>query len=381
MIEGSNWYKWDLHIHTPSSIVQYYGADNEETWNKFIDDLENLPKEFKVIGINDYLFLDGYKKVLEYKKSGRLQNIDLILPVIEFRIEKFAGVDFGNLKRINLHIVFSNELSPEIIKSQFLNGLEQSYKLEKDGNEWNQAITRESIAELGKRIKDSVPKEELSKYCSDLEEGFNNLNVDEKQIFKLLERDVFKDKYLVAVGKTEWDSLKWTDTSISTKKTIINESDIVFTAAENLENYYKAKRKLAEQSVNDLLLDCSDAHTYSYSKNNKDKLGNCLTWIKADRTFEGLKQIIYEPDDRVFIGDKPELLERVLSNKTKFIKSLSIMKNDGYDSKKGVWFNNITIPFNYGMVSIIGNKGSGKSAIADIIGLCGNSHHIKIFLF
>ena len=46
---------------------------------------------------------------------------------------------------------------------------------------------------------------------------------------------------------------------------------------------------------------------------------NC--WIKADPTFEGLKQIIYEPKDRVFIGQEPEIIERVRSNKTKYIKN------------------------------------------------------------
>ena len=36
-IRGSEWRKWDLHIHTPASIVQHYGEDNEETWEKYID--------------------------------------------------------------------------------------------------------------------------------------------------------------------------------------------------------------------------------------------------------------------------------------------------------------------------------------------------------
>ena len=36
---GSIWRKWDLHIHTPASIVQHYGEDNEETWEKYITDL------------------------------------------------------------------------------------------------------------------------------------------------------------------------------------------------------------------------------------------------------------------------------------------------------------------------------------------------------
>jgi hypothetical protein len=84
---GSEWRKWDLHVHTPFSVVNDFGDPNQETtWKAYFEDLEKLPEEVKVLGINDYLFLDGYKKVLEYKKSGGLKNIDLILPVIEFRI-------------------------------------------------------------------------------------------------------------------------------------------------------------------------------------------------------------------------------------------------------------------------------------------------------
>lgn len=137
---GSEWRKWDMHIHTPESIYQKYGACNDETWEKYIQDLESLPEEFSVFGINDYLFLDGYERLVkEQSKNGRL-NGRILLPVVEFRIEKFAGVDFRNLKRINLHIIFSNDLPIEQIKSQFLNTLEQHYILEKDGSPWTRAV-------------------------------------------------------------------------------------------------------------------------------------------------------------------------------------------------------------------------------------------------
>ena len=85
MNRGSEWRIWDLHVHTPSSLKHNYTCTKEENiWDKYIEALEQLPKDIKVLGINDYLFIDGYKKVLEYKNKGRLKNIDLILPVIEF---------------------------------------------------------------------------------------------------------------------------------------------------------------------------------------------------------------------------------------------------------------------------------------------------------
>ena len=82
--QGSEWKKWDLHVHTPCSIVEKYGGNTEQAWEKFLDDLEKLPADFKVIGVNDYLFLDGYKRLCEEKENNnRLQNIDLLLPVVD----------------------------------------------------------------------------------------------------------------------------------------------------------------------------------------------------------------------------------------------------------------------------------------------------------
>ena len=105
--QGSIWHKWDLHVHTPESLVHNYtGID---PWDRFIMDIEQLPSEFKVIGINDYIFLDGYKRILEEKKKGRLANIDLFLPVIELRLDKFGGSQ-NNLSRVNYHIIFSDEI-------------------------------------------------------------------------------------------------------------------------------------------------------------------------------------------------------------------------------------------------------------------------------
>lgn len=126
---GSEWRKWDLHIHTPKSIIQNFGGDNLSVWEKFITDLEQLPPEIKVIGINDYLFIDGYKEVLKYKKEGRLKNLDLIMPVIELRIDKFASIGDEAWRRVNLHIIFSNEVEPEIIEAQFISAIQHSLKL------------------------------------------------------------------------------------------------------------------------------------------------------------------------------------------------------------------------------------------------------------
>ncbi len=102
-----------------------------------------------------------------------------------------------------------------------------------------------------------------------------------------------------------------------------------------------------------------------------DKLGN-FQWIKAEPTFEGLKQIITEPS-RVFIGELPPIIERVNKNPTKYIKAIEISKVQN-SSITDFWFDNFRVDFNSELVAIIGNKGKGKSALSDILGLCGNAH-------
>ena len=113
ILQGSTWKKWDLHVHTPESLVHHYPGEKEAAWEAFLSDLEALPPEFKVLGINDYLFVDGYARVLEERRKGRLANIELVLPVVELRLDKFGGIleqsEEGyrpsNWSRINLHVV------------------------------------------------------------------------------------------------------------------------------------------------------------------------------------------------------------------------------------------------------------------------------------
>ena len=125
---GTAWRIWDLHIHTPASIVQHYGADTDETWSRFIGELEALPQDVSVIGINDYWFLDGYQRVLEAKRRGRLQNLQAIFPVVEMRLDQFGGTD-GNLSRVNLHVIFDPELDVELIRAQFIGALQPKIQL------------------------------------------------------------------------------------------------------------------------------------------------------------------------------------------------------------------------------------------------------------
>lgn len=386
--KGSLWRKWDLHVHTPESLTNnYVGPD---PWERFLTELELLPEEFKVIGINDYIFLDGYKRVLSEKKKGRLSNIDLLLPVIELRLDKFGGSQ-SHLSKVNYHIIFSNELNPDapdntpdIIEHQFLNALSSSYilsptfdRLRTEGK-WTALPTKESLKDLGNLIIESIPEKKRSGFGDPVIVGFSNLCISLDAINKALESHYFSGKFVTAVGKTEWADIKWNDQSIADKKTIINGAQLVFTSVETIEAWEQSKRSLTEAGVNNRLLDCSDAHDFSDGK-TKDRIGKCFTWIKADPTFEGLLQVLNEPDERVFIGETPAKLIKVRNNRTKYLSSLRIERTHEATLTE-TWFNN-NIPLNHDLVAIIGNRGKGKSALTDIIGLLGNTWQDTEFTF
>lgn len=103
------------------------------------------------------------------------------------------------------------------------------------------------------------------------------------------------------------------------------------------------------------------------------------TWVRSDPTFEGLHQILVEPHDRVYRGDIPPLLQRVSQNKTKYIDKVSIKKEPD-STLKETWFD-CSVPLNPGLVAIIGNKGGGKSALSDTLGLLGDTRNDQSFSF
>ena len=113
------------------------------------------------------------------------------------------------------------------------------------------------------------------------------------------------------------------------------------------------------------ILNGCDAHSFEdlenklgkgyKKKNDEGKVSDCseVTWIKADLTFEGLKQILWEPKDRVKIqANKPE-------EKSGYhvIKSIEI---DSEICKQSILLNS-------NLNTIIGGRSTGKSTLLQLI--------------
>lgn len=94
------------------------------------------------------------------------------------------------------------------------------------------------------------------------------------------------------------------------------------------------------------LIICSDNHNIS------EYIIKQNLWIKADPTFEGLKQVLYEPNHRVKIQkEKPDIKEdKLIIDEVRFVST---------NSK----FNTSPICLNENLNVIIGGKSSGKSIL------------------
>ena len=196
-------------------------------------------------------------------------------------------------------------------------------------------------------------------------------------------KELLPNRYLVWLPYDEYGGIDDVDPNDNFfKLALIKRADVFGSSRQKQIDFFKWKdeKHTLEQyeSYYDKPKPCikgSDAHELNYPfgqlKNSKSEPIDKYCWINAEPTFFGLKQILTEPD-RVFIGDEPNLLKRVKANPTKFIKNLRIKKIAG-TSAEDVWFENFSLELNSGLVAIIGNKGSGKSAITDILSLCGNT--------
>ena len=357
---GSNWRKWDLHVHTPLSIEQEYGGENG--WDRYFDELRALPSEIEVVGINDYLFLDGYWRIKAEWEAGRLPNIKLLLPVIELRIDKFGGA--GNqLSRANFHVIFSNDIDAEI-EPQFLHSLSTTgYQI--GDYTWDRRPTREAVEELGREIKARVPEGVAPPNGSNLKVGHDNVNITIQSIRSALKNSVFRGKTLSGVGLSEWNDIRW-DGSTAEKKSLIDRCDFVFTASPSVERYKSSKQNLIDNAVNSRLIHASDAHYFSDSDQD-NRLAKTYTWIKSDPTFEGLKQSLYEFESRVRVSENRPVvpvnqIEKVTFN---FPQNAELKSNTAKDTfcfrgEHEFWFS----PY---FTAIIGGRGSGKSTLLNLV--------------
>ena len=364
---GSEWRKWDLHVHTPESgLNNGFGSD----WDLYVKTLFTtaIQNEVAVLGITDYFTIDGYTKLVrEYlenaEKLKQLFDDDtiakikkiLILPNIEFRLKQTVDSN-----RVNYHVIFSNEVSIDDINDNFLREINITRELYPDGDGDIVKLTRHNIEEFGKKIR----AEQATFTGSDYQIGCTTAIVDDVDIRKALNnKKMFKGKYIILIPPDEdMSKIGWASQGHQIRKLTYQQSHAFFASNPNTiafalgEKHPSKKDYLKEfKSFKPCFMGC-DAHSLD---DIKDKLGvyseekHCkTTWIKADTTFQGLLQTIYEPELRVRIqAGKPEV-----KNARNVISSLVLKDANGK-------FSGNKILLNDSLNSIIGGKSSGKTLL------------------
>ncbi|MCX0339370.1 TrlF family AAA-like ATPase [Acinetobacter radioresistens] len=321
---GSEWNVWDLHFHTPSSFdYKYKDVSNQEIINILKDN------NVKVVAITDHHIID-VEKIRELTELAKIENIT-VLPGIEFLS------DARGKEPIHFIGIFSEECHLEHI--------------------WGQIQHRTAI----NRIQlNNIRQNEV--YC-DLKDTIDLI----KELGGIV---------TIHAGQKHGSLENITnalDHNVAQKKDIADLVDIFEIGKEVDQHTYNTYVFPHIKKILPMII-CSDNHNIR-NYEIKQKL-----WIKGEPSFNGLKYALNEPEERFYIGEEPEILKRTRENKTKYISRLKISLDGNYDASN-IWFDNVDIPLNSELVTIIGHKGNGKSAISDILALCADGEHSDEYLF
>jgi predicted ATPase len=358
--KGSKWRKWDLHVHTPASHA--FAGD----WNQFIIQLGNA--DCDVVGINDYFSAAGYKEIRRllsdpgagaegnkpYREALEKLRAKTLLPVVECRMNNVVIDKKKSGPRINFHLIFNPEIAVDDIET-FIKNL------------------KVKGTSIGSRYTDAhFLREEVS--------------VNFVEICDALRSDgTFAGKYLIWMPYDEYGGIDGINPATDTlfKEGLVHGADILGSSSKAQADFFLWKDgKFTEEQYKKWFGRRKPCIKGSDSHNVNDELGKLkdqhskptdkYCWIKADPTFNGLRQIINEPEDRVYIGRIPPKMDEVRNNKTRYLSHIHVRRTADADTAD-IWFD-CKIPLNFDMVAIIGNKGSGKSALADVLALAGNTH-------
>ena len=362
--KGSEWRKWDLHIHTPGTkLNNQFKSDDGDVWKEYCQRLHE--SDVQAFGITDYFSADGYLSARAKFQERYPYSDKVFFPNIELRTNDVVN---KNQEEVNIHLVF-NPFRPDH---------EDKIKL------FLMSLKTNKTVSAGRHVRASELTEK-----SHFEEATTTRAYIRDALEETYGKDADRLDYVLIIAAANNDGIR-PERGKKRKLLITDEvdkfSDAFFGNAGNVEYFLSTDRAedKTEHTEPKPVLSACDAHSLSELD---ERLGQVIsdsssgivlepTWIKSDLTFEGLKQIIFEPRDRVFIGEEPEIERRVRENKTRYIESLHITCIDGYQQDQhGAWFCDEQIVLGKELVAIIGNRGSGKSAVTDIIGLLGNSHN------
>lgn len=353
---GARWHRWEPHIHAPGTIFndQFGGADKFE---EYLKALEASSPVIKALGVTDYYLTDSYEKVLTAKNAGRLPNCDLIFPNIELRL------DIGTVRgrQVNIHLLISPD-DPD-----HLTELKRFLSLLKFGafqDSFN--CTKDDLLRLGKRI------DPTKSGIAALRLGAEQFKVNLHQLRTALgESKWARENILVAVAGSETDGTSGVREGADTilRQEIETFAHIIFASSVAQREFWLGMRGTSPEILKERyggLKPCmhgSDAHQLE-TVGIPD--GSRYSWIKGGLEFDALKQACIDPKGRAYVGTTVPMC----APPSQVISSITI--------QNARWAITSELDLNPGLVAIIGARGSGKTALADMIALASDAVHLPL---
>lgn len=343
---GSRWHSWEPHIHAPGTVLndQFRGANS---WERYLQALEDATPAIRAIGVTDYYSTESYERVCESKRQGRLPACELIFPNIEMRL----GIGTVKGKWVNVHLLVSPE-DPDHINElkRFL------ARLTFAAHDDSFCCSREDLIRLGRR-HDST----LTDPAAALERGSEQFKVSLDQLRQIYSASAWaQTNILIAVAGSETDGASGVrDAADATLRQEIEKfAHVILASSQAQREYWLGRRSASQSELRERyggLKPCmhgSDAHEVR-TVGSPD--GDRYSWIKGAIAFDTLRQACIDPAGRAFVGQEP-LIHAIPSQ---VIERIQIAGAS--------WAKTPTLELDPGLIAIIGARGSGKTALADMI--------------
>jgi hypothetical protein len=316
-------------------------------WEDYLTALEQATPAIQAIAVTDYYVTDTYEEVLRRRDAGRLPHAKLVFPNVELRLD--VATAKGGF--VNLHLFVSpedpnhvDELRRLLSRLQF-NVMQDRFD-----------CTKEELIRLGKKADPNITDDRAA-----LSYGANQFKVNFQKLREVFSESGWAKKNIliaVAGGANDGTSGVREAADQTLRREIEGFAHVIFASGEAQREFWLGKRDLTPVEVRSRyggLKPClhgSDAHKL---EDVATPFGDRFSWIKGALEFDALRQACIDPGGRAHVGAEPP----ASATPSQVIAQIEILN--------APWAATPVIPLNPGLVAIIGARGSGKTALADMI--------------
>jgi ABC-type Mn2+/Zn2+ transport system ATPase subunit len=331
---GSEWRKWDLHVHAPGGrLNDGYTGNAEEAWTRFCRLLAE--SDVEAFGITDYFSLDTFFECRRRFQILHPETPKVFFANVELRLNESVNRDEES---VELHILLRHDLEEE--------------------------RGRTLLAQLTTEIQE--PGRGRALPCSELQStaDFERATVTRERVLEALEKTFGKDqpedpRDFMLIVPANRGGLR-SETSKVRKSQLADRIDEmvhgIFGTEANVAHYLDQSRAKGEVKLPARpVFAGSDAHRFEdleawLGRQVRDGVHKSVTWIKADPNFDGLLQTRAEPEGRVRIqATKPDPKDPY-----RYLTSVSFSNSEAFPN---------TVLLNQNLVAVIGPRSSGKSSL------------------